>query len=39
MVPDTRLKDKYKEYMNYDTFGVMLVIALGDLICIFAYLS
>lgn len=38
MVPDTRLKDKYKEYMNYDTLGVMLVIALGDLICIFAYL-
>lgn len=38
MVKDTRLKDKYKEYMNYDTLGVMLVIALGDLICIFAYL-
>lgn len=38
MVPDTRLKDKYSEYMKYDALGVMLIIAIGDLLCIFAYL-
>jgi hypothetical protein len=38
MVPDTRLKSKFEEYFKYDALGVMLLIGIGDLICLFAFL-